>query len=269
MSMTLTDGDVAAVVTLLSTERLATLVTLTGSQRSAIEIHQQTLALNAGLMNVIASVEIALRNTVCDNLNIFFGTNDWLTRPPTPFQWRKTENQNVQKALESARRSSYAKLSQAEKAALDIRAFPNGRPLGTSHIQRATQRRRQITVSNGKVIAETTLYFWKRIFSADYEQALWRTTLKRIFPNKKITRAQVAQHLEYIYQARNRIAHHEPVLHKRFEEAVMGVDFVAKNIGSSVVSADTPLARLIATPLSEVKLEAQQLHERLDSFRGP
>jgi len=103
-------------------------------------------------MNVIASVELALRNTVCENLTAFFGAPGWLTHPPAPFQWRKTENDIAQKALDSARRAKYSKMSQAEKAALDARAFPQGRPANTSHLQRAIRRRRQIVVTDGKVI---------------------------------------------------------------------------------------------------------------------
>ena len=182
MSRILEDADVATIAVLLSPERLAALMMLTGSTRTAIELHQETLHLSGSLMNVIASVELSLRNTVCENLTIFFGCPGWLTHPPTPFQWRKTENDNARKALESARRSTYSKMSQAEKAALDLKAFPNGRPKNTSHLQRAVNRRRQITVSDGKIIAETTLYFWKRLYSGDYEQTLWRTTLKRTRP---------------------------------------------------------------------------------------
>lgn len=89
MSTPLDDADVAAITVLLSPERLAKLTALTGSARAAIELHQQTLSLNAGLMNVIASVELAIRNTVCENLTVFFGAPGWLIRPTAPFQWRK------------------------------------------------------------------------------------------------------------------------------------------------------------------------------------
>jgi len=165
MSSPLEDADVAAITILLSPERLAALVALTGSPRIAIELHQETMSLNASLMTVIASVELSLRNTVCENLTTFFGTPGWLTHPPAPFQWRPIENQNALKALDSARRSEYAKMNQAEKGDLDTKAFPQGRPATTSHLKRAVQRRKQIPVSDGKVIAETTFYFWKRLYS--------------------------------------------------------------------------------------------------------
>jgi hypothetical protein len=267
MSRILDDVDVAAITVLLSPERLAALTALTGSSRTAIELHQETLSLNGRLMNVIASVELALRNMVCENLTVYFGTPGWLTHPPAPFQWRKIENENAKKALDSARRSTYAKMSQAEKAALDAKAFPKGRPANTSHLQRAVRRRQQITVSDGKVIAEITFYFWKRLYSADYEQALWRTTLKRTFPNKQMKRAQIAEMLEQIYQARNRLAHHEPILHKRFGDTIAAIEFISENMGISAPSKDTALAKLIGDDLDHVKEKAQRLHDRLASFR--
>lgn len=267
MSIVLEDADIAELTILLSPDRLAALTSLTGSARIAIELHQETLHLNACLMNVIATIELALRNKVCENLTTFFATPGWLTHPPTPFQWRAIENTNAQSALESARRARYSKLNQAEKAALDAKAFPHGIPPNTSHLRRVAGRRRQIAVTDGQVIAETTLYFWKRLFSAEYEQALWRTTLKRIFPNKLLKRPQVAGRLEHIYQARNRLAHHEPVLHKRFTEVIAAIEFISQNIGVASETTETPLAKLIATDLQVVKDKATQLHARLDTFR--
>jgi hypothetical protein len=266
--MPLDDADIAAIAILLSPERLAALTALTGSMRTAIELHQATLSLNADLMNLTASIELALRNSVCENLTVYFGVPNWLIRPVAPFQWKQIENKNVQKALDSARRAEYSKMTQTEKGALDALTYQHGRPANTSHLQRAVARRRQIQVSDGKIIAETTLYFWKRLYSADYEQTLWRTTLKKTFPNKTLKRAHVAEKLEDIYQARNRLAHHEPVLHKRFRDTITGIEFVAENLGAPAPSKDMPLAKLIACDLQAVKDKAKALHDRLAAFRN-
>ncbi len=267
MSRFLEDTDVISIMVLLSPERLAALTQLTGSERTAIELHQEALRIGTNLMNVIAYVELALRNTVSENLTAFFGTSSWLTHPPAPFQWRPSDNSKIGTALANARRAEYAKMSQAEKAALDAQAFPHGRPPNISHLQRARNRQQQIMVSEGKVIAEMTFHFWKRIYSSDYEQILWRTTLKRTFPNKNINRAQVAKNFEHIYQARNRLAHHEPVLYKRFLNTITAIEFVIQNLGVVSSRPDTPLAKLISSDLEQVSTSAQALHERLDSFR--
>lgn len=263
------DTDVAPLTVLISAERLGKLAQLTGSAKVAIELHQETLAVGAALMNVIATVEIALRNAVCENLSQHFGVPNWLTNPPAPFQWRATERDKGPKALDSAQRAEYSKLTQQQKAALDTLAYPNGRPANLSHSNRAKARRKQIQVTDGKVIAEITLYFWKRLYSPDYEQTLWRTSLKRTFPDKSVKRADVADHLENIYQARNRLAHHEPVLHARFADAVASIKYIIERLAAPIAGPHTPLANLLAETIAEVEAQANALHTKLAAYRVP
>lgn len=265
--MALQDNDIGAVTLFLSPERLGKLTQLTGSAKDAIELHQETLSLGVSLMNVIATIEISLRNSICENLSQYFATPDWLLNPPAPFTWKKDDRNKAPDALKQARRAEYAKLTQAEKAALDGQAFPNGLPQNLSHRDRVTARRNQIPVSNGQIIAEITLHFWKRLYSPDYNQELWRTTLKRTFPNTKVTRSQVADHLENIYQTRNRLAHHEPVLHKRFNETMTSIRFVIEHLGEKNPSPTAPLANLVAEAIAEVIARAQTLHAKLDAYR--
>lgn len=265
--MKLADEDIAPVVLLLSPERLGSLMQLTGSSRAAIELHQQTLALGASLMNVIASLEIAIRNTICENLSNHFGVSGWLIHPPAPFQWKQPERDRLPKAVDSAKRAEYSKMTQAQKADLDNQAFPKGRPSGLSHLARAKMRRQHIAVSDGKIIAELTLHFWKRLYGPDYEQTLWKTSLKRTFPYKNLKRATVAEHLERVYQARNRLAHHEPVLHHRFHETTNSIQFLVQHLGAVRPSSETPLAHLIHDDLMVANEEAEVLHARLESFR--
>ncbi len=265
--MSIEPDDVTSILRLLSPERLKALTELTGSNAAAIELHQETLRLGSALMHVTATIEIGLRNTVCENLTQHFGVPNWLTQTPIHFQWRDAERNNIQKALDSAKRAEYSKMSQAAKGALDPLAYPNGRPANTAHLKRSKDRRRLIDVSEGKVIAELTLYFWKRLYGPDYEQSLWRTTLKRTFPHKALKRADIATRLEQIYQSRNRLAHHEPVLHKRFHDTVTAIDFVVQNLGAHTPGNTTPLARLLEDDLIEVKARADALHDRLKIYR--
>lgn len=265
--MSLEATDVTALVSTLSPERLGNLVKLTGSQEAAIELHQETLRVCADLLVVTATVEIALRNSASENLSHHFGVPNWLSQPPVPFQWRRPEQDKVTLAVDGARRAEYAKLTQQQKAALDVLAYPNGRPAGTSHLKRAKDRRRQIQVTEGKVIAELTLYFWKRLYGPDYEQTLWRTALKRTFPDKKLPRADVAANLEVIYQARNRLAHHEPVLHSRFAATMKALTFVVERLGQPSPDKDAPLAKLLAPDMRKAQQTADTLHKRLAAFR--
>jgi hypothetical protein len=159
-------------------------------------------------------------------------------------------------------------MSQVQKSQLDALAFPTGRPPKISHFSRAQARSRFISISEGKVIAELTFLFWKRLYGPEYNQALWITTLKRTFPNKKIDRGEVATHLEQIYQSRNRLAHHEPVLHKRFDDTIDSIEFVVRNLHATTTSANTPLTNLLDTDIAEVKRRATNLHGRLDAYRS-
>lgn len=170
-------------------------------------------------------------------------------------------------AHDSARRAEYSKLTQAQKHALDALAYPNGRPPNKSHLDRSRDRRKQIVVSDGKIIAELTLYFWKRLYGPEYDQSLWRTSLKRTFPFKKLSRAEVAIQLEQIYQARNRLAHHEPVLHKRFTDTMQAIKFVIQHLETTTPSGATPLANLLTNDMARVMAEATALHSRLNTLR--
>lgn len=266
MSIDMSAEEVGQLVQLISSERLKKLVDLTGSETQAIELHQAVLGVGCQLMKVIATVEIALRNAVVGNLTAHFGVSNWLQQPPISFQWRQMERDNIRKAVDSAKRAKYAKMTQAEKAALETLAYPNGRPATVSHAQRAKARRSHIPVSEGKVIAELTLHFWKRLYGPDYEQSLWRPTLKRTFPQKTLARAQIASNLEIIYQARNRLAHHEPVLADRFDQALKSVEFIIERIGTETIGPQTPLAVLLNPDIDQARKASADLSARLAEF---
>lgn len=265
--MLIEDADLAQITKLLSPERLGNLHQLTGNSRAAIELHQKTLRLGADLMNITAAIEIALRNSICDNLGHFFGQGGWLMNPPAPFEWKESEKNKIKMAFDSARRSEYAKLPQADKHALDALAFPNGKPAKLSHDQRSKKRRAHIAVTDGKVIAELTFYIWKRLCGPDYEHSLWKPTLKKTFPNKRVKRSEVADHLEVVYQSRNRLAHHEPVLHKRFEDCITAIKYIAQHLEARTPGEQTPLYRLIVDDIAAIETSAAMLHAELDAYR--
>lgn len=264
--MNLSDDDTTHIRAMLSEERLASLVAMTGDAKAAIALHQDILRLGTLLMPITATIEIALRNMVCDCLAAHFGVADWLLRPPAPFQWRRVENDKIGQAQTSARRAEYAKKSQAEKHALDALAFPNGRPPNLTHSQRAKRRQSQINVSDGKVIAELTMYFWKKMYSGDYEETLWKPALKRTFPDKRLKRSNVSPHLETIYQTRNRLAHHEPVYGWRMVETLKSIDFVVKNLGAENSDGERSLEKLLAPDLTSLSEYNAALQSRISAY---
>ena len=266
--MELSDEALAAVTLLLSGERLGTFLKLAGSPRPAIALHQQTLQVAGSLMCVTAIVEIALRNTICDQLAAYFGRGDWLRNPPAPFIWREQEKTRIGEAIASAQRAAYAKLNTAQKHAIDDRLFRDGVPTPLSHEKHSKIRQRSLPVSNGQVIAQLTLFFWKRLFSTDYEAALWRPVLKRVFPDKQLRRADVAVQLECIYQTRNRIAHHEPVYGHRLRDTLEAIRFVMSRLGQRKASPATPLAQLLADEWLVLSTQADELRRRIEAMPG-
>ena len=168
-----------------------------------------------------------------------------------------------------ARRAAYAKLSQADKRRLDALAFPHGVPPGLTHEAHSKGRQKVVAITQGQLIAQLTLFFWKRLFSPDYEATLWKPSLRRLFPNKAVSRAQIAANLENLYQTRNRIAHHEPVMDARLASVLAAVDFLALNFTMRTPTEDGILAKMTETDRAALKNEAATLAALLATFTVP
>jgi hypothetical protein len=263
--MELSDQALASVTTLLSGDRLAQFLALSGSLRPAVELHQQTLRVGGSLMCVIAVVEIALRNTISNYLTAYFGTGDWPLHPGAPFVWRDPERTRIGQAIASAQRAAYAKLDTAAKHAIDLRLFRKGVPAYLTHEQHAKIRQHSLSVPNCQVIAQLSLSFWKRLFSHEYESSLWRPVLKRIFPDKTLRRADVAVQLEHVYQTRNRIAHHEPVYGHRLRDTLAAIDFIVTRLEQREPNRKTPLAQLLEDEWRALSTQADDMRARIDA----
>lgn len=261
------ENDIREIALFVSSERLAAFHTITGSERDAIILHQQVLAVGSALAPILAIFEISLRNTVCEQLRTAFGIPGWLKTPPPPFVWGDEEKNKIRDAERHAQRASYAKLTNIQKRALDDIAYPRGVPDNAKHETRVKARQKAIQVTSGQVVAQLTLYFWKRLFSDDYEKTLWKRSLRQIFPNKRLERADVSKHLEVLYQARNRVAHHEPIYDDRLAEVLVAVEFVSQNFRSRRPSDDTPLAKLLRPYCTTLKAEVKALETMLGTFR--
>lgn len=252
---------------LLSRERMGRLLALTGDEAAAVSLHQDTLALNCAMMKIVATIEIALRNAVYANIALHVGSQSWLQAPPIKLVILQYERKAIERAVESARRSEYAKLSHQNKIALKKEVLPQGRPQNMSYGAYVRAKRSPIHVSDGKIIAELTLSFWKTLFSGQYEHHLWKPTLKHVFPNRSLKRSVIATHLEVLYQTRNRLAHHEPVLHGRFAAAMNAIDLIANELEMDGSLSGNPLAALIANDCRQVIDLETALASRLNSYR--
>lgn len=266
MSSSLTDEEVAKAASLISPERLATFMAITGTERDAVAMHSLSMALNASLSPVLGVIEVALRNNICERLRTAFGEPDWLANPPAPFKWHGEEKSAIKTATTRARRAVYMKLSGAEKKALDAQAYPDGVPEGTTHEERSKARQRAIVVTSGQVIAQITFHFWKRLVSGDYEATLWQRALKRMFPDKSLKRGPIATQFEVLYQARNRIAHHEPIHGARLTKVREAITFIAQRFEAETPDPDGILVKMLAPHIEGLDRDAAALEAFIARF---
>ncbi|WP_189613897.1 hypothetical protein [Pigmentiphaga litoralis] len=248
---------------LLSAERLAPLLALTGAYPAAIDLHLDILRLGGTLLTVTGVIEVALRNAVCECMEQHFGRPDWLSTPFPTFQWLPSERQRIRLAESNARKAMYAKLSPAARAAFkNLASVP---AVSGDVSQPGTPD--HASVPSGQVVAQLTLFFWKRLYSDDYDKRLWRRMLKSTFPNKALSRADVASKLEILYQNRNRVAHHEPVHGRRLREALQAIDFVVNEFGDTDAEGKRYLSRLLDRDIQRLKADARILQATLTGFK--
>lgn len=183
-------------------------------------------------MAMIALLELSLRNITNQILIEDFGDDEWLLPGHSALPLKTFERKAISTAYSRARKSAYSKLSYRAKAELDAQAYPNGIPPNSNHQAIVKKRQSLFAPTHGQVISQTTLSFWKRLYSAEYVSTLWRPSLKKAFPDKSLRRSDVSTALETIYATRNRVAHHEPVYGQRLEKAMEAVGFIRNSIGA-------------------------------------
>ena len=246
--MTMNEADIEAIIALLSPERLDYIKNRTDSKPLIIKIHQETLSLNGALMSIVGMIEIALRNTVYQNLDQHFAVKNWLFHPPAPFEWRDSEKRRLTKALEHARDAKISKIKRKNRRNII---------------------RNKISISDGDMIAQLTFGFWKRMYALEYEHYLWRPALRHAFPNTRITRANIAKNLQTIYQTRNRLAHHERILPKQFYQTIAAIQFIIQNLNQPAQTPNSPLSKLLSNDINATIAKADKLYALMSKPATP
>lgn len=250
----------------ISTERLATYKELTDRDKKAVALHNHTLQLGSSLMSAIALVELTLRNVTNQRLIEDFGDDQWLLPGHTAIPLKPYERSAISKAQSNARKSLYAKLSYNQKMALDQQAFPNGIPPNTSRKNIVKKRQALFSPTHGQVVSQTTLSFWKRLFSGEYETTLWKPSLKKIFPNKNIKRSEISTSLETIYSTRNRVAHHEPIHGKRLDDTIIALDSIRNTLGAKNEGHDTEFRSFSNVHFLRLKMDYASFKEAWETL---
>lgn len=160
----------------LSAERFATYLTWADGRRdAAIELYTLNAQLSEALYIPLQMLEVALRNRIHSIMGAAKG-GEWFDMPE--HQINPTQTQMLIKTKRD--------LVNAGKGA-----------------------------APGAVVAGLTFGFWTAMLGREYEN-LWQTTLKNIArreDGKGLRRKDFAAPLAPIRTLRNRVAHHEPILH--------------------------------------------------------
>jgi len=168
--------EVAEMEAALSLERFARYVAWAGGDRTrALELYTLNTKLSEALYTPLQVLEVALRNRVHTIMSAAHGE-----------RWFEADS-----LLKAPHQREQVEVALAELARGDKEPLP------------------------GRVVAALTFSFWTAMVSPAYED-LWRSTLNVIATTadgRRLSRKQLSRPLTPIRILRNRIAHHEPILH--------------------------------------------------------
>lgn len=94
--------------------------------------------------------------------------------------------------------------------------------------------------TTGKVIPEVKFAFWEQMFTASYDDALWKPHLGTVFPHLPLTSGvpsaarSIHTHIEKVRRIRNRVAHHEPIFSQNIPAVLDAIHMVSAYRSTSV-----------------------------------
>ncbi|MFI5914631.1 hypothetical protein [Dactylosporangium sp. NPDC051541] len=148
-----------------------------GDLRAALALYRWNAEVSAALAATIGHVEVLLRNALHDELEA------WSASAFGERRW----------FLDPGGVLSVEALNDIVKAR--ARATRDGR-----------------AESAGRVVAELNLGFWRFLLARQYDRGLWVPCLHKAFARQR--RATVYQAITVLHEARNRMAHHEPMFNR-------------------------------------------------------
>ncbi|MGB3585513.1 MAG: hypothetical protein WBA23_03180 [Tunicatimonas sp.] len=160
--------------------------------------------------------EIFLRNSVNNQVTSYFANPNWILTEKNGFM--------SDRSLRSSRFYLKHSVQKAEN----------------------TIRKKQGTVSSGKVIAEQSLGFWTSLFESHHYRLIGGVVI-HCFPNKPSTanRSLISQRLNRIRTFRNRIYHNEPICFNNNDVDFSSAENVRNEIFEMLNWMDTDLALYI------------------------
>lgn len=170
-------GRTEAIERLLSLERLSRYTLLgKGDRDEALRLYEWNTRVSEAFYTPLQGLEVCLRNALSLELVAHLGA-DWYVNKHTVFEHPLTEM-----------------LAGAEQSL----------------------KRDGKTVNLGRMVAELNFGFWVSVLAPRYETSLWRPCLRNAFPARPrgMERKDIQKALNALRRLRNRVAHHEPIVHR-------------------------------------------------------
>jgi hypothetical protein len=200
------NDDLDALDLSLSKDRLDRYLRLgNGDRKKAIQFYEMNNIVSESLFGVIRGFEVALRNAYHRVLSAAAHDRaDWYSHFRTEFN--REEQDSITKA--------------EEKIAS-----------------------RKLAVVPGRVVAMLGLGFWCGLTSRPYDAQLWVPHLHKAFPCRRLGRKEAWERFDNIRQIRNRVAHHESILHldiaKEHKEIIESIGWICAKTQSWVLHTST------------------------------
>ncbi|MFF8868018.1 hypothetical protein ACF08B_38955 [Streptomyces sp. NPDC015139] len=172
-----------------SPARMAPYVAAAGSPREAIKLYRWNVEASAVLYEALHVFEVVLRNAIHEQMALWHRaegrTGSWLTNPPAQLTARSKDD------LAKARGRAQETLTKKHQLAGGASAP---------------------ALTDGDIIAQLTLGFWRFMLATRYTHDLWRDAIRYAFPQLTHQRlSDIESPVIRLHWLRNRIAHLEPV----------------------------------------------------------
>lgn len=167
----------------VSSPRLGSYLRAAGNDKElALQAYTWNTKMSSTLYRLLQCLEITLRNALHRELTAFCGTEKWY----------------IERYL-GHKLNSYG---QKEIVLAEKRISKSGK-----------------TIVPPRIVTELSFGFWISLLGKgdNYEMLLWRPSLHKAFPNKKLSRKKIHTPLNNLRFLRNRVAHHEPVFLRELE----------------------------------------------------
>nr|WP_221376691.1 Abi family protein [Actinoplanes polyasparticus] len=215
-------ADLAMIEQRLSPERLGPYKRACGgSLETALALYRWNAEVTAALASTIGHVEVTLRNALHQELEAWsartFEEPRWYLNPPS-------------------------------------RTRPNGflfaEALGDIAKARTRAARNAGPETPGRVVAELNLGFWRFLLARRYDRGLWHPCLHRAFSRQR--RVTVFDAVGQLHEARNRMAHHEPMFNRPlaglYQTSLQIAEWICPTIRLWIEECSSVTAALAARP---------------------